>query len=211
MSTATLVLLSFSLLYEIGHFLKIHWINIKFFYSEVPFVVQQLTNLTRIHEDAVWSQASLSGLRIQHCHKLWHRSQMQLDLVLLWLWHGPASAAPIWPLAWEFSYAKGVALKRKKKFFYIADEFPTKNKLTSKMLYNLLLFFSFGCIMACRSFWPGMQTHATQQGFKPQQWQGCTTREALPIFISGCSQPSPSPSLYWFFVIYLFSNLVLLN
>ena len=37
------------------------------------------------------------------------------DLVLLWLWHGPAAVAPIRPLAWEPPYAAGAALKRGKK------------------------------------------------------------------------------------------------
>jgi len=35
-------------------------------------------------------------------------------LVLCWLWLGLAAAALIWPLAWELSYAVGVAVKRKK-------------------------------------------------------------------------------------------------
>ena len=35
-----------------------------------------------------------------------------LDLALLWLWHRPASIAPIGPLAWKPPYAMGVALKR---------------------------------------------------------------------------------------------------
>ena len=48
----------------------------------------------------VQSLASLSGLRI-HC--------------LLWLWHRPAAAAVIQPLAQELQYAAGVAIKRKKK------------------------------------------------------------------------------------------------
>ena len=34
------------------------------------------------------------------------------DLVLLWLWHGPATVAVIGPLAWELTNAKGVALKK---------------------------------------------------------------------------------------------------
>ena len=38
-----------------------------------------------------------------------------LDLALLWLWCRPAAVAPIRPLAWEPSYAEGVALKRQKK------------------------------------------------------------------------------------------------
>ena len=59
----------------------------------------------------VRSLASLSGLRIQLCHKLRHRSYPSL----LWLWRRPAAAAPVQPLAWELTYAPGVALKRKKK------------------------------------------------------------------------------------------------
>ena len=34
---------------------------------------------------------------------------------LLWLWHRPAPAAPIQPLAWELPYATGVTLKSKKR------------------------------------------------------------------------------------------------
>ena len=34
-----------------------------------------------------------------------------LDLVLLWLWHRPATVAPIRPLAWERPHATTVALK----------------------------------------------------------------------------------------------------
>ena len=37
------------------------------------------------------------------------------DLALLWLWHGPAATALTRPLAWELSYAIGVALKSKKE------------------------------------------------------------------------------------------------
>ena len=33
------------------------------------------------------------------------------DLVLLWLWCGPAAILPIRPLAWEPPYATGAALK----------------------------------------------------------------------------------------------------
>ena len=36
------------------------------------------------------------------------------DLALLWLWRRLAAAAPIGPLAWEFPYASGAALKRQK-------------------------------------------------------------------------------------------------
>ena len=36
-------------------------------------------------------------------------------LVLLWLWHRLAAAAPIRPLVWELPYAAGATLKREKK------------------------------------------------------------------------------------------------
>ena len=36
-------------------------------------------------------------------------------LALLWLWHRPAAAAQIRPLAWEPPYAVGATLKRQKK------------------------------------------------------------------------------------------------
>ena len=38
-----------------------------------------------------------------------------LDPMLLWLWHRPAAAAPIPPLAQALPYATGAALKRQKK------------------------------------------------------------------------------------------------
>ena len=37
------------------------------------------------------------------------------NLALPWLWLRSAAAAPIGPLAWEFPYARGAALKRPKK------------------------------------------------------------------------------------------------
>ena len=56
-----------------------------------------------------------SGFRFQHCRELWCRSQMQLGLALLWLWHRLAAVAPIGPLTWEPPYAAGVALEKTKK------------------------------------------------------------------------------------------------
>ena len=38
-----------------------------------------------------------------------------LDPMLLWLWHRPAAAALIWPLAWELPYAVGVAQEMAKR------------------------------------------------------------------------------------------------
>ena len=41
-------------------------------------MAQKITNPTSTHEIAGSILASLSGLRIQHCHKLWYRLQMRL-------------------------------------------------------------------------------------------------------------------------------------
>ena len=38
-----------------------------------------------------------------------------LELVLLRLWHRPATIALIQPLAWELPYAVGLALKKRKR------------------------------------------------------------------------------------------------
>ena len=61
------------------------------------------------------SLALLSGLRIPNCPELCCKSQMWLDLVLLWLWYRVAAVAPIRPLAWEAPYASGGATKKKGK------------------------------------------------------------------------------------------------
>ena len=72
------------------------------------------TNPTRNDEVEGRSLASISRLRIQHCRELWCR---------------PAAVAPIRPLAWEFPYAAGEALKRQR----------TKKKREEKKRFTLWL------------------------------------------------------------------------
>ena len=72
-------------------------------------MVQQLMNLTSIHEDAGSTLASLSGLAVSCGIGHGHSS----DPELLWLCCRPAAVALIQPLAWEIPFAAGVALKSK--------------------------------------------------------------------------------------------------
>ena len=62
----------------------------------------------------VQSLASLSRLRIQHCHELWSTLQTQLGSGIAVVWRGSEATAPIRPLAWEPPYATGAALERQK-------------------------------------------------------------------------------------------------
>ena len=48
----------------------------------VPMVAQQKRIQLGTMRLRVQSQASLSGLRIQHCRELWYRSQKQLKSVI---------------------------------------------------------------------------------------------------------------------------------
>ena len=63
----------------------------------------------------VRSLVLLSGLRVPVAVSCGVGCRHGSDLVLLWLWRGPAAVAPIPPLAWESPYAVGTALKSKKK------------------------------------------------------------------------------------------------
>ena len=76
-----------------------------------------------------------------------------LDLALLLLWHRPVATAWIWPLAWELSYALGMALKRKKKFhpFKVYNS-VVFSKFTRLMTHNHHhMFLRFIHVVACIS------------------------------------------------------------
>ena len=64
------------------------------------------------------------------------------DPELLWLWHRPAAAAPIRPLAWEPPYAVGAALKKEKA-------------KTQRCLHNILIEAKSACREQghCIGFW----------------------------------------------------------
>ena len=96
----------------------------------------------------IWSLPSLSGLRIWCCRELWHR---------------PAAAAQIQPLAWEPPYAKGAALKRQKKKKYI-KWLNSGNKATISWvpyegwedisLCKCILFSFWECPLLCSFVFP---------------------------------------------------------
>ena len=71
----------------------------------------------------VRSLALLSGLRICAAVSCGVGCRCGSDLALLWLW--PAAVAPIRPLAWEPSYALGMALK---KHLVMAEKFGKHRK-----------------------------------------------------------------------------------
>ena len=60
----------------------------------------------------VQSLALLSGLRILCCLSCGVGRRCGSDPPLLWLWFRLPAAALTQPLAWELSYALGVALRR---------------------------------------------------------------------------------------------------
>ena len=84
------------------------------------------------------SLASLSELRILCYHELWCKCRLSSDPALLWLWHRPAAAAPIRPLAWEPPCATGAALKTKIK---------TKTKTNDKHGEDIYYIYNKGYIL----------------------------------------------------------------
>ena len=75
----------------------------------VPVVAQRVKDPTlSLLRMQVWSLASLSGLGCGIATSCGVVHRYGSDAVLPWLWHKPAAAALIWPLAWELPYAAGM-------------------------------------------------------------------------------------------------------
>ena len=86
----------------LGHYVHSLWLT---FYIKTQLVSTRMQ---------VWSLAYLSGLRICHCHKLWHRSQMmQLGSGVAVVWADSCSSHST-PILWT-SCATSAARKRKEK------------------------------------------------------------------------------------------------
>ena len=85
-----------------------------------------------------------SGLGSSIWRELWCGSQMWLRSckLWLWLWHGPAAVAPIWPLAWKPPYAMGVALKNKKNPFILVLVFGYFGVKSNWFYFLLIVLFS---------------------------------------------------------------------
>ena len=82
----------------------------------VPVVAQRwLTNPTSIHGDtdpvpglAQWVEGSSNAVSCGEGYRCGS------ELTSLWLWRRPAATAPIRPLKWDSTYAKGAAQKETK-------------------------------------------------------------------------------------------------
>ena len=83
--------------------------------SSFPLLKQLYLGVPVVAEMQVQSLASLSGLRIQHCHNLWCRSEVQLGSAVAVSVAQAGSCSSNSTPTWNLPYAVGMALKRKNK------------------------------------------------------------------------------------------------
>ena len=122
---------------------------------------------TSIQKDAVWSLASLSGLKIQcfaTSYGVGHRGGW--DLALLWLWPRTASATLIQLLAQELPYAASAAIKRKKNYLWIRTMTVWSHHSIVRLyssqhpVFFFFFFFFLAVWAACGRSWARDQTYA---------------------------------------------------
>ena len=92
-----------------------------------------------------------SELRILHAPSCSLGRGYGSDPKLLWLWHRPAAAAPIQPLAWELPYVAGMALKRKKiilcQIKVLRIKYETQNCIRTHKITLLGFYFILFCFL----------------------------------------------------------------
>ena len=154
----------------------------------VPIVAQQKRIQLGTERSQIQSLASLSGLRILHCHELWCSLQRQLG--------SGVAVALIKPPAWEPPYATGAALKKN----WLNSIVFTCILCTSYILY----LFIFGLFLGPHLQHMEVPRLGVELELKPTAY---TTATATNITAQGntgslthWARPGIEPGISWFLV-----------